>query len=86
VTTGKVFETNKNIHSDASSTTVSLVKNKTYGDMSSSDEAMDLEAKERFERAEENWSLCCGYDWVNPKVCEYFSWYRYSSVLRSFFI
>jgi len=77
--TGRVIETNKDIHSAASSATVSLVKNK-----SSSEEVVVLEVEERAERAEENWTLHLDYDWVNPKVQEYFSQYRYSSILCSF--
>jgi len=82
--TGKVIETNKDIHSAASSANVSLVKNKTFIDMSSSDEAVDLEAEVRAERAKENWILRHGYHWVNPKVREYFSQYFYSSALHSY--
>jgi len=55
--TGKVIETNKDIHSAISFATIYVVKNKVSNDMSSSEEAIDLEAEERAERVEENWSL-----------------------------
>jgi len=75
-----VIETNKDIHSSASSATISFVKNK----ICTLTREVDLEVEERTEREEENRHLCLSYDWVNPKVREYFSRYLYSSSLRSF--
>jgi len=33
----------------------------------------NLSAEERAEKAEENWSLWCGYEWVDFHIREYFS-------------
>jgi len=75
--TGRVIETNKDIDLVVSSATISCMKDL-------SEEAIDVEAKERAERVEEKLSLRLGYDWVTPKVWEYISQYRYSSIIRCF--
>ena len=75
--TGRVIETNKNAKSSLSPETLSCMN-------SSSKDVVDVEAEEREEIAEQRLSLRLGYEWVNPKVREYFSWYQFSSTLRNF--
>ena len=79
-----MIETNKDTCSTASSATIYVVKNKASSDMSSSEEVVDLEIEEKAERAEENWSLKRGYEWVDYQVRKYFSCYRWFSALCSF--
>ena len=52
----------------ASSTTISFSINKVSIGLVSSNEALDLEAEKQAERAEENWSLRRGYEWVDYRV------------------
>jgi len=70
---GKVMEVNHNVDSVLSSTTLSCTKD-------SNEVAIGVEV-EGIERAEERISLRLGYDWVNHKVQDFFSWYRSSSTL-----
>ena len=75
--TGRVIETNKNANPALSPETVSCLN-------SSSKDGVDVEVEEREEVAEQKLSLRRGYEWVNPKVREYFSRYQFSSTLRNF--
>jgi len=60
---GRVIEDiNRSIHSAASSTTLLITRNKASTGLISSNEVPDLEAEERAQRAEENWSLIRGYE------------------------
>jgi len=71
------MKTNTNIDLVSSSATLSCMKD-------SNDASMDVEVEERAERAEGRISLRLDYDWVNPKVREYFSRYCSSSTLSLF--
>ena len=75
--TGRVIESNKNANPALSPETVSCLN-------SSSKDGVDVEAEEREEMAEQKLSLRRGYEWVNPKVREYFSRYQFTSTLRNF--
>jgi len=59
---------NRSIHFAASSTTVSIARNKASIGLPLSDESPHIEAEKKVERAEENWSLRRGYEWVDYKV------------------
>jgi len=58
-----IEDINRSVHLAVSSTTMSMARNKASTDLTSSNEAPDLEAKERAEREKENWSLIRGYNW-----------------------
>jgi len=73
---GRVMEVNQNVDSVSSSATLSCMKD-------SNEAAIDVEI-EGTERAIERISLRLGYNWVNPKVREFFSRYRSSSALSDF--
>jgi len=52
---GRVIEDiNRSVHLSASSTTLSMARNKTSTDLTSSNEALNLEAEERAKRTKEN--------------------------------
>jgi len=78
-----VEEIDRNIHS-ASSTTISIARNKAFVSFPSSDDSPYLEVEHRPEREKENWSLRRGCEWIDYRVQEYFSWYCWSSALRSY--
>jgi len=82
---GRVVEDiNRSIHFAASSTTISISKNKASIGLPSSDESLDIEAEEQVERAEENCSLRRGYEWVDYSVRDYFSQCHCSLALHIF--
>jgi len=61
-----MIKINQDMDSVSSSATLSCMKD-------SNDAAMDVEVEEKNEKAYKRLSLRLGYDWVNPKVQEYFS-------------
>ena len=74
--TERVIRANQDADSASSSSTLSCMKD--------SNEAMiDVETK-KAERTITRTNLRLGYNWVNPKVREFFSRYRFSKDLRDF--